>query len=123
MYRSTPITYFVSAIVSTGVGKAVVQCSAKETVQFDPPNGQSCGIYLQPYLAASGGTLLNPNAMQQCQICPISSTDDAIARIGIFYQDRWRNLGITISYSIFNFIAALFLYWLFRVPKTFQRAK
>lgn len=123
MYRSTPITYFVKAIVATGIAGVQVQCSAKEIVQFDPPSGQTCGSYLKRYLIAASGTLLNPDATEQCHLCPVSTTDDVIARIGTSYQNRWRNAGITISYSIINIVGALLLYWLFRVSRTFWRAK
>lgn len=117
MYRSTPITYFVNAIVSTGIAGVRVQCSAKEIVRFDPPLGQICGSYLQDYIVQAGGTLLNPTATRQCQLCPVSTTDDVIAQIGVFYHDRWMDFGLSLVYSVLNVIGALVLYWAFRVPK------
>ncbi|KAL8792682.1 MAG: hypothetical protein Q9195_004742 [Heterodermia aff. obscurata] len=117
MYRSTPITYFINAMVSTGIAGVSVNCSAEEIVRFDPPLGQTCGSYLQDYVVRVGGTLLNPSALRQCQLCPVSTTDNVIARIGVFYHDRWRDLGISLVYSVINVIGALVLYWAFRVPK------
>lgn len=123
MYRATPITYFVNAMVSTGIAGAQVQCSVKEIVQFDPPDGQSCGMYLRSYISTNGGSLLNPDALRGCQLCPVSSTDSLLARFGIFYQDRWRNFGVSLIYSVFNVLGALVLYWSFRVPKRSRTAK
>ena len=117
MYRSTPITYFVNAMVSTGIAGVSVNCSAREILRFDPPLGQTCEIYLKDYIGRSGGTLLNPTALQQCQLCPVSLTDNVIARIGIFYHDRWRDFGISLVYSVVNVLGALVLYWAFRLPK------
>lgn len=117
MYRSTPITYFVSAMVSTGIAGVQVHCSAKELVRFDPPLGQTCGNYLRGYIVQAGGTLLNPTAARQCELCPVSTTDNVIAQIKVFYHDRWMDLGLSLVYSIINVIGALALYWAFRVPK------
>ena len=123
MYRATPITYFVNAIVTTGVAGVEVRCSDKELVRFDPADGETCSSYLETYIAEAGGRLLNPSATQSCEVCPVLTTDDAISRIGAMYEDRWRNLGIVLSYCIFNVAATLLLYWLFRVPKKIRDAK
>lgn len=123
MYRATPITYFVDAMVSAGIGGVQVVCSAKELVRIEPPDGQTCASYLQAYLLRAGGQLLNPEAMRTCKVCPVSSTDNVISAIGASYSDRWRNYGITLAYSVINVLGALLLYWLFRVPKGVQRVK
>ena len=117
MYRATPVTYFINAIVSTGIAGVDLVCAANELVTFNPPSSQSCGAYLEDYLSYAGGRLLNPSASQQCQFCPVASTDDVLATLGIFYDDRWRNLFVSLAYSVFNVGAALALYWLFRTPK------
>ncbi|KAL9593463.1 MAG: hypothetical protein Q9219_007541 [cf. Caloplaca sp. 3 TL-2023] len=121
MYRSTPIAYFVNAMVSTGIAGAMVDCSAKERVKLDPPEGMTCGQYLQDFITQNGGTLSNPNAIQQCELCPVSTTDAVIAQFNIFYRERWRDFGITLAYSAINIFGALLLYWLFRVPSGVRR--
>ena len=123
MYRVTPITYFTNAMVSTGISGVEVTCTAQEILKFDPPSGQSCGTYLTDYINAMGGKLFNADATRECQFCPVSTTDSLIARLGIDYGDRWRNLGITLIYSVVNVAGALFLYWCFRVPKGARRGK
>lgn len=117
MYRATPITYFLAAIVSTGIAGANVVCAANEIVKFAPPSGLTCGAYLQPYMISVRNTLLNANATTQCEVCPVARTDDLLAQLGIHYDDRWRNFGITLAYSVFNIAGAMVLYWLVRVPK------
>ncbi len=123
MYRVTPITYFVNAMVSTGTAGVDVVCAAKELVTIDPPDGQTCGTYLKDYLSFAGGRLLNPDGMQQCQFCPVADTDTLLATLGIYFDDRWRNLGITLAYSVGNVLIALGLYWAFRVPKQSWRGR
>lgn len=117
MYRVTPVTYFINAMVSTGLAGVDITCASNEILKFDPIDGQSCAFYLREYINNAGGSLLNPEALQQCQFCPFSSTDSLLATLGINFEYRWRNYTITIAYSVVNAAGALFLYWLFRVPK------
>ena len=47
----------------------------------------------------------------------MSRTDQFLARINIYYSEVWRNVGLLFVYVAFNAVAAVFLYWLMRVPK------
>jgi ATP-binding cassette subfamily G (WHITE) protein 2 (PDR) len=107
----------VGGIVSTGIGHTPILCSAKEMVHFDPPAAKDCATYLTEYITYAGGSLLNPNATQNCQFCPVSNTDNVLAVLGIKFEDRWRDFGLTLVYSAINVLGALALYWLFRLPK------
>ncbi|QSZ29118.1 hypothetical protein DSL72_003628 [Monilinia vaccinii-corymbosi] len=60
MYRASPITYFVQAIVSTGVSGVEIECAPNEIVIVAPPAGQSCESYLKQYIEYAGGRLLHP---------------------------------------------------------------
>lgn len=122
MYRSTPITYFVNGMASTGLAGVTVKCSTAELVEFDPPTAAACGQYLRDFITRAGGTLLNPESTRQCQFCPVSTTDIVIARLGIFYHQRWRSFGITLAFSIINIAGAFLLYRLFRVQFGVHRA-
>jgi len=68
-------------------------------------------------LALEGGTLSNPGATENCAFCTIANTNDYLASVGSYFDERWRNLGILWGYVVFNVFAAFFLYWLARVPK------
>ena len=117
MYRATPITYFVSTLVSTGVAGVNVMCSLTETLTFDPGHALNCSSYLSDYISRAGGHLLNPEATQDCHFYPVSRTDDILATSSIQYNERWRNFAITLVFSLVNILGAMILYWLFRVPK------
>jgi ABC-type multidrug transport system permease subunit len=45
------------------------------------------------------------------------STNAFLANLTIDYSHRWRDFGIGFAYIAFNICAAVFLYWLARVPK------
>lgn len=117
MYRVSPFTYLVSAVLSTGLAQTNVVCAANEILRLSPPAGQTCAEFLGPYMHFAGGQLLNPSSTTQCEFCSVATTDTFLAQLNIYYIDRWRNVGILFAYVGFNVVGAIFLYWLARVPK------
>jgi ABC-type multidrug transport system permease subunit/ABC-type multidrug transport system ATPase subunit len=125
MYRVSPFTYLVSAMLSTAVANTNVVCAANEYMKFRPLNGTTCGEYMASYingipqmgLPGAGGYLLDPTATDECAFCTIRDTNTFLASVKSSYDDRWRNFGLMFVYIAFNVAAALFVYWLVRVPK------
>lgn len=118
MYRVSPFTYLISAFLSTGLANSSVSCSPLEILTVDPSPGNTCSQYLAAFMQAAGGTLSNPTASQRCQYCPVADTNTFLASVNSFYDERWRNLGLMWVYVVFNAGAAVLLYWLVRVPKS-----
>lgn len=118
MYRVSPFTYLVSAMLSTGLSGADVMCEKVEYLTFNPPSSQTCGEYLAPYInTVHSGYVENPNATSDCSFCSVSKTDTFLAAIGSNFDDAWRNFGLMWVYIAFNIAGAVFIYWLARVPK------
>jgi ATP-binding cassette, subfamily G (WHITE), member 2, PDR len=117
MYRVSPFTYWVAGLVATELHGRSVECSASETSIFSPPIGQTCQQYLAPYLATAPGTLQNPNDTADCRYCSLSSADQLLAGVNIYWGERWRNFGIVWAYVGFNIFVAVLTYYLFRVKK------
>jgi ABC-type multidrug transport system permease subunit len=117
MYRVSPFTYLVSAMLSTGVSGTNAVCEAVELLHFDPPSNLTCKDYMADYMSTRGGYLENPAATSDCAFCTISSTDTFLGAVSSHYKDAWRNFGIMWAFIIFNIFAAVFIYWLARVPK------
>jgi ATP-binding cassette, subfamily G (WHITE), member 2, PDR len=122
MYRVSPFTYLVSAMLSTGLANAPVVCKEIEFVSFEPPSNQTCAQYMADYISVAGGYLRDPSATSDCAFCSASETNAILNQLGLEYDERWRNFGLMVVYTIFNLFAALALYWLLRVPKG-QRTK
>lgn len=117
MYRVSPLTYIISAMLSVGVANHSVQCDEIELLSFQPPPGQTCGDYMAPYNSVAFGAVYNPDATSNCQFCSLSNTNIFLATVDSYYGERWRNLGLIWAYIVFNIGAALFIYWVARVPK------
>ncbi|KAI1074638.1 ATP-binding cassette transporter [Whalleya microplaca] len=117
LYRVSPLSYWVQAILSTGLANVEVTCANNEFTTFSPPEGQTCGDYMADYISRVGGYLLDSNEMNDCNYCTIKDTNVYLAAIHSGYDIRWRNFGIIWAYIVFNISAALGLYWLARMPK------
>ncbi|OKL57266.1 hypothetical protein UA08_07600 [Talaromyces atroroseus] len=89
MYRVSPMTYLVNAIIAAGVSGRPVNCAENELSVFDVPQGYaSCGEYLEPYLQAAGdaaGKLLNPDSTSQCTYCTLQAADQFLEGRDISY--------------------------------------
>jgi ATP-binding cassette subfamily G (WHITE) protein 2 (PDR) len=116
MYRLSPFTYLVSGMLATGLANSNVVCAENEYVTVQPLNG-NCGQYLGPYKNATGGYIVNEDAMSDCRFCTLDDTNIFLKAVSSNYSDVWRNFGILWVYICFNIAGALFLYWLVRVPK------
>ncbi|KAL4798982.1 ABC-2 type transporter-domain-containing protein [Aspergillus venezuelensis] len=117
MYRVSPFTYLVSAMLSTGVSGTDAYCEQVEFLTIPSPANSTCREYMQPYIDAAGGYLQNPDATSDCTFCQISKTDTFLLSVSSSYDDAWRNFGLMWVYIVFNIAAAVFIYWLARVPK------
>ncbi|KAF9890375.1 hypothetical protein FE257_006043 [Aspergillus nanangensis] len=124
MYRVSPFTYLVSGMLSTGVSGAKAMCENYEFLHFDPPSGQTCLAYMSDYISKTGGGYLqDDNATSNCSFCSISDTDTFLKAVHSDYKDAWRNFGLMWVYIVFNIFAAVFIYWLARVPKNNKTKK
>ncbi|CAI6093107.1 unnamed protein product [Clonostachys chloroleuca] len=117
MYRANPFTYWVSAVMSTGLANQDVQCASNELVKVNAPDGLTCGDWLGPYAEVAGGKLWNEAATGVCEYCPLASTNSFLQQISASYANRWRDFGIGNAFIVFNIFASIFLYWLVRMPK------
>jgi ABC-type multidrug transport system permease subunit len=119
MYRVSPFTYLVSAMLSTGVSGTTAVCGPVEYLHFAPPSNMTCQTYMEPYIEHFGGYLQEATKMSttECSFCTISSTDTFLASVSSYYKDAWRNFGIMWVFIIVNIILAVSIYWLARVPK------
>ncbi|OQE87608.1 hypothetical protein PENNAL_c0019G10752 [Penicillium nalgiovense] len=118
MYRVSPFTYLVSAMLSTGVSGADAICEPVEFLKFNPPANQTCQDYMDPFIKTVGtGYLENPLATTDCLFCTVSKTDAYLLQISSDFADAWRNFGLMWVYILVNIFGAVFIYWLARVPK------
>lgn len=78
---------------------------------------------MEDYISMAGGYLQNPQATDRCEYCRLSSTDQFLNQINASWENRWRDFGLLWVFVAFNIVAAIFLYWLCRVPKNNKKVK
>jgi len=117
MYRVSPFTYLVGAILAVGLTGSSVRCSEIELLHFDPTAGNNCSSYMKQYINTNGGYLVNPGATAECAFCVVADADTFLSRFGISYGDVWRDFGILWVYVITNVAGAFIFYWLARIPR------
>jgi len=90
-------------ISKTAVGKQDITCTPVELVTLTPPSGQTCGNYMEQYIANAGGYLTNPDASSACHFCSYRTTDQFLGTsFNIEYAHHWRNFGIIMAFVLFN---------------------
>ena len=117
LYRISPLNYWISAVLSTGLANVDVKCASNEWTTVSAPDNQKCGEYMADYISRAGGYLMDPEATSDCKFCKIKSTNIFLSAINAEYSERWRNFAIMWAYIAFNIFAAIALYWLVRMPK------
>ncbi|KAL9111781.1 MAG: hypothetical protein Q9227_003840 [Pyrenula ochraceoflavens] len=117
MYHISPFRYLVDGILSTGLANTSITCADNEYITFNPPPNTTCGAYLDPYRRLAGGYVQNRDATEACRFCTAGDTNVYLLQLSVDWSKRWRNFGIMWAYIAFNVGAAVFLYWLARVPK------
>ncbi|KAH7411454.1 ABC-2 type transporter-domain-containing protein [Cadophora sp. MPI-SDFR-AT-0126] len=121
LYRVSPLSYWISAVLSTGLANVEVTCSASEYAHIIPPSCQICGEYMAECVARAGGCLLDPDVENDCSYCKIRDTNAYLSAVSSKFGDRWRNFGILWAFVVFNIVAALVLHWAVRMPKGKKR--
>lgn len=115
MYHVSPLTYLIAGIAAAGLAGAPIECATEELLRFLPPTNVSCEIYMQPYISYAGGKLVQSGIdAAKCQYCPLSTNDEFLNNYAMYYDQRWRNLGLQFVYLAFNVAATFGLYWLCR---------
>ncbi|KAF2166767.1 hypothetical protein M409DRAFT_66350 [Zasmidium cellare ATCC 36951] len=124
MYRVSPFTYLVGGFLATGLANTDVNCADNEFVTMEPGRpDQTCIQYMGEYIDSVGGYLANNESTSNCQYCTYGNSNTFLTSVSISYDDRWRNFGILWAFIIFNICAAVFFYWLVRVPKNKGKKK
>lgn len=122
MYKVSPYTYFIQSYMGVVLHDRPVVCADDEFNVFNPPQGMTCREFAQPFVEHVSGYIDNLDATSGCRYCQYSFGDEYLSTIGVKYSYRWRNVGFMCAYIIFNVIAMLTMYYLFRV-KTWSTPK
>ncbi|OCF41123.1 ABC transporter [Kwoniella heveanensis CBS 569] len=104
LYWINPFNYLIGGLVSRIVWNVDVQCAESEFGVFDPPQGQTCGQYMQSFLSENPGYLQDPSATSQCQYCSYSKGYEYLASLNLPDKlDGWRDIAITALFVLSSY--------------------
>ncbi|KAJ5173160.1 hypothetical protein N7492_005753 [Penicillium capsulatum] len=112
MYYLTPFTYLVEGFLGVATRNVPVHCSEHEEARFTPPSGMTCLDYFGAYANATGGYVRDTDS-GLCAFCQYSNGDHFSAGLDVFYDHRWRDLGIFWAFTVINFAAVFLFSWLY----------
>ncbi|KHN93838.1 ABC transporter [Metarhizium album ARSEF 1941] len=125
MYYLNPFNYLMGSMLVFDLWGNKVTCSPRELATFDPPNGTTCGGYLEDYLARGAGSvanLLNPEATTACKVCSYTEAQDYLRTLNLKeYYYGWRDAGI-VALMVFSSYALVYALMKLRT-KTSKKAE
>ncbi|KAK2465465.1 hypothetical protein APHAL10511_002357 [Amanita phalloides] len=107
MYPFDPFTRSMAAAVSTELHGLVITCKSDEYAIFNPPAGETCSQWAQPFVDTFGGYIQNLNATSNCQYCQYKVGEEFFVPLNISYDNRWRDIWIVFAFFIFNLILTI----------------
>lgn len=115
-YYVSPFTWLVSSMMATGVHNVPVQCTRAETSIFQPPQGKTCGEYAGAFAQATMAQLYNPEARRDCEYCQFGVADVYLKGLNMEYDERWRNFGLLVVYTVLNVVGFTVGFYLYSGP-------
>lgn len=125
MYYLNPFNYLMGSMLVFDLWGQDVTCRERELARFDPPNGTTCGDYMESFLAGGFGAarnLINPEATSDCRVCSYTKGEDYLKTLNLNeYYYGWRDAGIVVL-MVFSSYALVYLLMKLRT-KTSKKAQ
>lgn len=106
IYWINPFNYMMGSLLTFNMWGIKVECSESEFARFNPPNGTTCGQYLEGYMQGfgAGANLINPDATSDCRVCQYRSGSDYLRTINLKeYYYGWRDAGIVVIFVLSSY--------------------
>jgi ABC-type multidrug transport system permease subunit len=117
MYHVSPLTYFVSGIVTAGLAHTHIICSPIETLRINVPKDRSCREYMASYIQIAGDFITDAAGQDDCIYCPLKDTNTFLSANRIDIKYKWGIVWLLVCYIVFNILLTFTLYWLARTRR------
>ncbi|KAK0640847.1 ATP-binding cassette transporter [Cercophora newfieldiana] len=104
LHDLVPFTRLISGMVVTALHEMPVTCAPEELNRFNAPEGQTCGEYMAPFFERGGAGYIVNNATSLCEYCAFKVGDQFYEKLGMSFDNRWRDLGIFVAFIGSNLI-------------------
>ncbi|KAM0424822.1 hypothetical protein ACHAPT_009878 [Fusarium lateritium] len=107
IYWLNPFNYLMGSMLVFDIWGSDIKCSEREFARFDPPNGTTCGEYLEDYLGQGLGmisNLVNPDATSECKVCSYTKGEDYLRTLNLKeYYYGWRDAAIVVIFALSSY--------------------
>jgi ATP-binding cassette, subfamily G (WHITE), member 2, SNQ2 len=117
MYYINPSTWWLRGVLSATFKNLTVQCATGESTLYNPPPGQTCQSYTQPFIASSGMGYVQTTANGTCAYCPYANGAEYLTTLNTKRGEQWRDLGIFCVFVLSNWLLVYFFIYTVRVRK------
>ncbi|KZZ99435.1 BMR1-like protein [Moelleriella libera RCEF 2490] len=104
LYQLNPLTRLISGMVTTALHGLKVVCSSDEINRFTAPENTTCGDYMTTFFDRGAPGYLVSNDTRNCEYCAYKVGDEFYGRLNMSFDERWRDLGIFITFVASNLI-------------------
>lgn len=111
MYKLSPFTYILEAMLGAIVHNEPVLCNEQEYARFPAPPGQTCQSYVQPFIDQAGGYVRTASD-GLCEFCQFANGDQFARTFSVYYSNIWRDFGIFCAFIVFNYAVVYFATYL-----------
>lgn len=111
MYKLSPFTYILEAMLGAIVHNEPVQCNEQEFARFPAPPGQTCQSYVQSFIDEAGG-YVRTGSDGLCEFCQFATGDQFARGFSVYYSHIWRDFGIFCAFILFNYAVVYFATYL-----------
>ncbi|KAK2672901.1 hypothetical protein RAB80_010444 [Fusarium oxysporum f. sp. vasinfectum] len=115
-----PYRIVAGAFLGAAIHDQPVRCEEGEFARFEPPSGQSCDEYVEPFIQRAGG-YVTTGSDGYCEFCQYATGDEFGAGFSVYYRNIWRDFGIFCAFIAFNYAVVYFATWMrFRGKNPFK---
>ncbi|KAI2788007.1 ABC multidrug transporter atrF [Penicillium oxalicum] len=106
IYWLNPFNYLMGGLLVFNLWDTDIQCKDSEFAIFNPPNGTTCGKYLEEFMQTIGSrmNLVNPEATESCRVCQYTHGSDYLYNLNLKeYYYGWRDIGIVALFALSSY--------------------
>ncbi|KAL4863809.1 hypothetical protein BDV12DRAFT_189408 [Aspergillus spectabilis] len=120
LYYLSPFTYLLGGMVTAVTSNTAITCSGPDITIFNPPPNTTCGTYASSWISSVSAQLLNPEAIESCQVCRWSTGEqwlDQFSLGGGRFGGKWGAWGVFVGFTVVNLALVYFFTWATKVKR------
>ncbi|RKP00957.1 hypothetical protein CXG81DRAFT_1071, partial [Caulochytrium protostelioides] len=112
VWYANPLSQAVQAIIPREFGGQEVYCETAKLVPVQPPTGQSCDAYFQPFFSSGGAGYVETLSDGNCGYCQYRTGDEYLKQFGWNSGNTWSRFGYLWVFTVFSAMMIFVFVWM-----------